>query len=179
MLNKKYFRLGVRRMYEELEQMQNKPGKLCSLIEDICSADSDEQIRDSLTALIRETVLTFRRTRAALPVRKGPVTADSVGGTYEEMFSNWRNKMYVAATENNRHLAFMSMISFNAMFSEIGAETEIDDYAALKGYDPQNPEKTAAAFDELLRRYLSEYDKAGLSVEHYRDIDAFADAYLK
>ena len=45
-----------------------------------------------------------------------------LGGTYEEMYSNWRNKMHAAAEAGNRHLAFMSLVSAKAMFDEIHSE---------------------------------------------------------
>lgn len=45
MLNKKYFRYGTKRIYEELEAMEHKPAGLCEMIESIVSADSAEQIK--------------------------------------------------------------------------------------------------------------------------------------
>ena len=38
MLNKRYFRKGVRRRYEELNAMTKRPEKLCEMIEGILSA---------------------------------------------------------------------------------------------------------------------------------------------
>ncbi len=115
--------------------------------------------------------------RFALPLKK-EVTADFINGTYEEMFSNWRNKMYIASEENNNHLAFMSLCSFNAMVSAISEEVNIAEYNALKFYDPKNLKKTANEFDNLLGDYLNEYQKVNLQVERYKDIDSFVQHYL-
>ena len=179
MLNKKYFRYGVKRVYEELELMENKPYKLCEMIETVLSGNSAEQIKKSLTVLMQETMHVFKKVETTVSVQKRPVTADSVRGTYEEMFSNWRNKMYHASDKNNRHLAFMSMISLHDMFSELCDEMEIDSYHALDGYDPQNLRKTAQAFDDLIQEYLKEYQKVNLQVARYPDVDAFVTQYLK
>lgn len=178
MLNKKYFHYGTKRVYEELELMEKKPDKLCEMIEGVLSGNSGEQIKKSLTMLIQETMRVFKKAEAAVFVHKKPVTEDSIRGTYEEMFSNWRNKMYAASDEDNRHLAFMSMISLYAMISELGDETEIDCYDVFAGYDPHNLKKTAQAFDNLTKEYLKEYRKVNLHVERYRDIDAFIIQYL-
>lgn len=175
MLNKKYFRYGTKRAYEELEQMENKPPRLCEMIEDVLSADSVERIQNHLTVLMRETVRVFGITEP--PAAKKPVTADTIGGTYEEMFSNWRNKMYIAAEKGDRHLAFMSLISLNAMISGISNETEIGSYDVLGCYDPNDLNKTALACDGLLNEYLNEYKKADLQVTRYRDIDDFVGHY--
>lgn len=179
MLNKKYFRHGTKRIYEELELMDRKPQKLCEMIEGVLSANSAEQVKKHLTVLIQETLRAFKKAEAEILVQKKPVMADTISGTYEEMFSNWRNKMYVAADQDNRHLAFMSMISLNAMISDVGDEVEIASYDVFGGYDPQNLEKTAQACDDLLKGYLKEYKKANLQVKRYPDIDAFIRQYLK
>lgn len=46
--------------------------------------------------------------------------------------------MYQAAETENKHLAFMSLISANAMFSEINSEVDINRYDVLEGYGSQD-----------------------------------------
>lgn len=179
MLNKKYFRLGTKRVYEELNLMENKPDRLCEMIESVVSADSAQLIKESLSALVHETMRVFKKVKTTVPLDKKSVTAESVGGTYEEMFSNWRNKMYIAAEDNNRHLAFMSMVSLYAMILEIAEETDIQSYNVFEIYDPYDLKKTAVEFDGLMNKYLSEYRKANIQVTRYRDIDDFVGKYLK
>lgn len=174
MLNKQYFHYGVKRVYEELNAMQNRPEKLCDMIDDVISATSVASVQKHLSTLMKETIAVFHNVKETIAIQKKTVTGDTLIGTYEEMYSNWRNKMYVAAETGNRHLAFMSLISSNAMFSEIYGEVNIDRYDALGGYDPQDLHKTAKAYDDILNEYLKEYRKAGIQVKHYSDIDAFA-----
>lgn len=179
MLNKKYFRLGTKRVYEELNLMENKPDRLYEMIESVVSADSAQLIKESLSALVHETMRVFKKVKTTVPLDKKSVTAESVGGTYEEMFSNWRNKMYIAAEDNNRHLAFMSMVSLYAMILEIAEETDIESYNVFEIYDPHDLKKTAVKFDGLMNKYLSEYRKANIQVTRYQDIDDFIGKYLK
>lgn len=177
MLNKKYFRYGAKRVYEELALMEIRPCHLCEMIENVLSGTSAGQIKESLTALIRETMGVFQKTKASVPSQKKTATADSLKGTYEEMYSNWRNKMYLAADEGNRHLAFMSMLGLQAMISEVGNEVEIAGYDVFDGYHPQNPGKSAQAFDEIIAEYAKEYQKVNLKAARYPDIDAFIAQY--
>ncbi len=81
--------------------------------------------------------------------------------------------MYAAAETGNRHLAFMSLISSNEMFSEINSEVNSNRYDVLEGYVPQDLHKSAKAYDDILNEYRKEYRKAGIQVKHYSDIDAF------
>lgn len=178
MLNKKYFRYGAKRTCEELEAMERKPAKLREMIESVLSANSEEQIKSSLTALVRETAIVFKFAKEEIPVRKKE-TADVIGGTYEEMFSNWRNKMYEASKRQDRHLAFMSITNLNAMLSEISSEAEIDDYNVFNVYDPNDLHKTALAFDGFLKEYLEEYRKTGIEPNCFDNIDSFIRHYLE
>lgn len=95
------------------------------------------------------------------------------------MFSNWRGKLHTAAVSGDRHLAFMSLVSMQAMLENIHSDVDIDRYDALSCYDPKDLAGTAAAFDQLLEHYLTEYEKAGISANCYQNIDTFLADYLK
>ena len=178
MLNKQYFHYGVKRTYEELQAMRNRPENLCELIENVISADSVPAVKEGLSALMRETTAVFYQVKETLAMQKKTPGKEELTGTYEEMYSNWRNKMHAAAETGNRHLAFMSLISAGAMFEELESEVEIDRYDVLGGYDPQDLHTTAMAYDRVLKEYRKEYQKAGLEVTHYADIDAFVLDFL-
>ena len=49
----------------------------------------------------------------------------------------------------------------------------------FKGYDPKNLQGTALNFDEIVNSYLAEYEKVGLQVNKYSDIDSFVKEYLE
>ena len=87
--------------------------------------------------------------------------------------------MYDASERQDRHLAFMSMANLSAMLSEIIAEAEIGDYSVFDGYDPNDLQKTARAFDNFLKEYLNEYRKAGLEPNRFKDIDLVVKNYLR
>ena len=204
MLNKKYFRLGVKRTYEELNGMEKRPENLCDLIEKVVSTSVIDEVKENLTILMKETREIFVREGGKLGKKvfipavqeekneagsvngepengsnRKPVTVDALAGTYEEMFSNWRNKMYLAAETGNKYLAFMSFISFGAMLSELSNEWCIGDYEPLAGYDPADLYATAQSFDSVLKEYLEEYKKIGLEINRYPNIDAFVCDYLQ
>ena len=178
MLNKKYFRYGTKRAYEELEAMERKPAGLCEMIESILSADSADKLKDNLTKLVRETLRVFQSVKKEIHVPK-KVSADVIEGTYEEMFSNWRNKMYYASQRQDRHLAFMSIVNLNAMLFEISSEAEIGSYSVFDGYDPNDLQKTAQMFDDFLKDYLEEYRKAVIEQNRFGDIYSFVKRYLE
>ena len=178
LLNKTYFRLGVKRRYEELNAMEKRPENLCGLIEDILAAETADSVKERLTRLMKELTVCFQAARQSLQPEKKPACAETLSGTYEEMFSNWHGKMVLAAETGDRHLAFMSLESLNEMLADTSNAVEIGTYDVLQAYDPNDLKKTAEGFDEILRQYLQEYEKAGMRAERYPDIDAFTAVYL-
>ena len=175
-LNKTYFRRGTRRAYEELSAMKIRPKNLCGLIDGVVSADTPERLREALLQLLRETETTVKKTSRDFFGKHLPVQQPVAEGTYEEMFSNWRNKMYLAAETGDRYLAFMSMSAMSGMLSSVCAAFAVSrSYDAMAGYDPDDLWKTAESFDETLEAYRAEYDRAGLTVRRYADIDEFVE----
>ena len=179
LLNKTYFRRGVRRQYEELNGMEKRPEELCGRIEAVVAAEDAEGLKERLTLLMKEMKAYFRKTRESLQAGKKPASAEALSGTYEEMFSNWHGKMRLAAECGDRHLAFMSLSALDEMLSDLSSEVDIPAFHALRAYDPGDLRKSAAGFDAVLREYLREYEKAGLQPERYADIDSFVTAYLR
>ncbi|MBQ6662364.1 MAG: nucleotidyltransferase domain-containing protein [Firmicutes bacterium] len=240
LLNKAYFRRGVKACYEELMALAQRPAALDQLLEAVVAATSWEALQDSLSTLLAETEQVFCQIEDALPSveaeEKPPAAAagqqgceavnhqetvatgqpaggavkqlatatdsqSAVGnqpagsvltGTYEEMFSNWRNKMRLAATTGNRHLAFMSLISFDAMLEELRGEEAVADMRNTDGapltlpgseqalgiYDPKDLGATADHFDALLEEYRRICTSAGVRLQIYPDVDAFISAYV-
>lgn len=179
MLNKKYFRYGVKRTYEELSAMKTKPERFCELIDNTILAESVKAVKEHVSVLIKETIAVFNDMKKTITPQKKSATKEELTGTYEEMYSNWRNKMYLAAETGNAHLAFMSIFSANHMFSEIYESVDIAKYDAFIGYNPQDLKQTAKSYSEIMEEYLKEYRKAGIQEKRYCDIDKFVVEYQK
>ena len=177
MLNKQYFRQGVKRACKELDAMKIRPENLSGLIENMIKSVSVSEVKDHLTRLMKENRIVFDQVKAGLSVQKEPASPAALSGTYEEMYSNWRNKIHLAGETGNKHLSFMSLVSANAMLEELFNAVDIDRHNAVSCYDPEDLKKTAAAYDDVLAAYLKEYRKAGIPERRYPDIDAFVEDY--
>ena len=149
------------------------------MIENVLAATTVEDLKEQLTQLMKGLDFCFRQVKEQLPRKKKPAGADTLSGTYEEMFSNWHGKMAQAAEKGDRHLAFMSLESLNEMLNDISSEVDIGTYDVLSAYDPGDLRKTADGFDRVLRQYLKEYEKAGLRPARYADVDEFAAEYMR
>ena len=163
--NGKYFRLGTRRVFEELGAMEYVPTNLQELVNNIVTADTCDAIKTGLTSLLRAVEALFTK-----PIPEPQVYP----GTCEEMISNWRNKMYLAAQTGDQWLSFSSMASLDAMLKELGF-----DWNVMDKFQPDDLNASAAAYDEVIAKYQEEYRKAGVPFQSYPNVDAFVEEYTK
>lgn len=168
----RYFRRGVKRTFEELRLLP-LPFDAQAMMLAVIRGETPDQIRSRLTELMRaaQTALPF-------PVQKEAPSKENLSGTYEEMFSNWRNKMQEAAGNGDLYSSFMNMLSLRAMLKEIAQEIAVEDCDIMGHFNPQDTAKNAAAFDAALANYLQEYKNAGISPRCFADLDDFLKSYL-
>ncbi len=167
----RYFRKGSKRTFEELDALQLS-FDMQELVLNVIRADTGDEIRNALTDLLKAV-------QACIPDRseKEAPSRDNLAGTYEEIFSNWRNKMKEAADRKDLYSSFMNMVSFQSMLCDITESVAVEEQEIMDGFDPYCLEKNPEAFDAALDRYLQEYRKLGMQPKRYADADAFAAAY--
>lgn len=176
MLNKRYFKLGVKRTYEELNSMKMIPLNLVELIDNVVKSNTIEEIRTSSTNLMKNIKTHYVNCKEKLIFKEFP-TADNLCGSYEEIYSNWRNKMYHAAEKNDAHLAFMTMNSLQELFNEFYSYYKIEYYDIMKGYNSKDLYATAKYFDKVIETYKKEYEKVNLTIKEYESIEEFKKNY--
>ena len=96
---------------------------------------------------------------------------NNIAGTYEEMFSNWRNKMEEAADKKDVFSSFMNLASLHLMIDEIAEDVAIEPFNRMDKYCPGDLESNVAVFDDALNTYLLEY-------KHFASVEDFLDCYL-
>lgn len=168
----RYFKRGTKRMLEELASLPIE-AEFISGITAIAHAQNQEELRTLSLRLLQYAQRAF--------VLPKPLKAPSedLAGTYEEMFSNWRNKTHEADKNQDTLSSFMNLCSLQLMLNEIAKDTAIGHYDPMGAYDPNDLSKNAKLYDTCLAKYETTYRKAGLSVKRYPDIDAFVEEYLK
>ncbi len=171
--NGQYFRKGTKRTFDELKQL-HLPFDLETKIIDIIRAETVEKIRSRLTEL-----LVLVNEYLKVPTKKELPSATNLWGTYEEMYSNWKNKMAEAAGRNDIYSSFMNLLSLQYMFHEIAESIAVDDFEIMDKFNPQNLEENVCVFDKALSGYLAEYEKVGMCPKRYGSVEEFAKNYCK
>lgn len=170
--NGQYFRKGTKRALDELKQL-GLPFDLETRILAVIQADTVEKIRAELTEVF---VLTDEYLQ--VPKKKEHPSAENLRGTYEEMYSNWKNKMAEAAGRDDVYSSFMNLLSLQWMFHEIAECIEVGDFEIMDKFNPKNLEENVDVFDQALNKYLAEYKKVGICPKHFESITEFAEVLL-
>lgn len=171
--NGQYFRKGTKRALDELKQLR-LPFDLKTRILDVIQAETVEKIRAELTEVF---VLTYEYLQ--VPKKKELPSAKNLRGTYEEMYSNWKNKMAEAADRDDVYSSFMNLLSLQYMFHGIAEYIEVDDFEIMDKFNPKKLEENVDVFDQALNKYLAEYEKVGICPKHFESVTEFAEDYNK
>ena len=173
LFNGEYFKRGSKRTFEELSKL-NLPFNIEDMITTVITSQTEDGIRESLKALIIaiSEYLTSK-------TEKQPPKKENLQGTYEEMFSNWRNKMYDAAKRQDIYSSFMNTASLGQMLSDISQCVETDEIKVFERFNPNDTKENARLFDSYLEKFLSEYEKANIKPEIYENADELLTEYNK
>ena len=171
--NGRYFRKGTKRALDELKQL-GLPFNLETGILAVIQAETVEKIRAELTKIF---VLTDGYLQ--VPKKKELPSAENLRGTYEEMYSNWKNKMAEAADRDDVYSSFMNLLSLQWMFYEIAECIAVDGFEIMDKFSPQNLEGNVDVFDQALNKYLAEYEKVGIRPKHFESMTEFIESYNK
>ncbi len=172
LFNGRYFKLGIKRTFQELEKMKLSP---CFKegIYSIVNSEDAATIKLSLASLINY-VADYIKTQK----EKEQPCAENITGSYEEMFSNWRNKVEEAANNGDPFASFMNLCSLQKMIHEMAEDVDTEDFEIMDQYNPNNLMQNIHVYDIALEKYKKTYDRAGISPKHFANVDEFTKYYL-
>ena len=166
-----YFKRGTKRMLDELSALPLEESFVDNIRGIVASKDVSEIRKLSKDILLYVEGYTKKEKDKIEPT-------EALGGTYEEMYSNWRNKVEEAAEYNNVFASFMNMCNFQYMLAGISSEVAIGTYNIMEEYNPDCLEDNIRLFDACLQRYEEVYKIAGIPIKRFSGVDEFVEDYL-
>lgn len=173
--NHAVIRHGIRGIPAEIASLSDLPADFAVHHRALTEAGDAESLCRAAKALLASTGAWIGEIkRRVSPPR--PASAADLCGTYEEVWSNWKNKMHRAAAENDAYLSRMTAASCQAFYEEMAAAYDIrrGDLFAEADTDLH---RAAQRFDEAMEQYRTAYDLCGAAVCRYADTDEFVRAY--
>jgi len=177
-LNNTYFKKGVKDHINEMREMKEQPADFIDQFNNAVNAKTVRQMKNTATTVLK-SVKDLYEEKGKQFEEKRDLTKEALNGSYEEIWSNWKNKVYKAAEDNDVHTALMSGMMCQQFYNEeMYEEYRMDRIQLMKEFDPNKLEGFAKAFDKAMNKYRKEYDKVGLKVRKYKDIEEFKKDYL-
>ncbi len=177
MYNKTYVKRGIKRVPEEIAAMQYLPIDFNNLYWKLIKATTVEETKEIGTKLMK-AVIDFAKEMKDRITTKKEITKDNIRGTYEEIYSNWKNKMYHACDTGDAYLSLMTATSCQSFYDEMYDEYSIDRIDLMKSITADNLALSAEAFDDAMDEYKKNYDRLDVKIKYYRNLEEFETEYL-
>jgi hypothetical protein len=179
MLNNEYVKGSTRNIPSEINEMANMPMDFKRIYNNLFKFDGTAHVMISAFGLISslEGYLKYKnisfRENYELPieeVKNEEITTDILTGTYEEIYSNWYNKMKYAVSNNHKYLSFVTMVSCQEFYDEMASTYNIPEINLIGYYDNDNLQNNVIAFEEAMGEWKKLYDMFNKNVVSYEDI---------
>lgn len=181
----RYFQKGSKNLFDELKNLPIND-EFSLYIKEVAKSKNVDIIIDNLQKAINEIKNICHYQKNDL-IQKSDIIKTNIKelpgknliGTYEEMYSNWYNKVINARVNNDVFSSFANMCSLSYMINDLSRTIEIGQYNIMDEYDPDDLSYNQEVFEKFLETYEKVYLKAGIKVKRYKDVDEFILEYLK
>lgn len=185
MINRCYVKRGTKRVPEEIAGMKKLPTKFLDTYNIICNGDNLTYLKAGASSFmmdIDELLSEFGIEADEVVYDKESydkqvISADSIRGTYEEIYSNWKNKMYHAIDINSNYLSFRTMAACQELYDEMADMFEIPRIELLVKYNPKDLKANAEAFDEAMNEWKKLYDEVEIDIQYYDSLEELENLY--
>lgn len=178
MYNKEYIKRGVKRIPEEISTMEFLPINFNDLYWGLIKAENVEATKEIATMLMKAVTEFAKQMKDKVSV-KNEISEADIKGTYEEIYSNWKNKMYHAADKGDVYLSLMTAASCQQFYNCMCGKYNINRIDIMKNITTNNLSLWAKAFDNAMEEYKNNYNKLGTEIKCYKDLDEFEKNYLE
>ena len=188
MINKSYVKRGTKRIPEEILNMKILPNNFKELYLNAPFATNNNEIKkvskillERIEELLDKQNIVCELEKEEIPIEhiKEKISSEALTGTYEEIYSNYKNKMYHAANTNNVYLSFVTMSACQEFYDEMSADYEIPEIDLIGQYNPNDLIHNQQAFDKALLEWKSLYDIFNKSIIEFTSIEELNELYKK
>jgi hypothetical protein len=176
-LNHNYFKLGTKHQLEEMLAMERVPKHFEEYFNDALNAVLVHDIKEASAYLIKTVKELYEEIENETLPKKVPT--QDIRGTYEEIWSNWKNKILYAAEHKDILLAFSSGVACQEFYNEMHKERGTVSINLMQHFQSDNILGFAKEFEKAMQLYKEEYDKLEMKVRAYDSIEEFRNDYLK
>lgn len=179
MFNKSYVKRGTKRVPEEICNMNELPDNFIEIYKDITNCKNIEEVKDKANKIVDcmtiyvnskgiKYILSIEEKK---DIERKELIPSNLYGTYEEIYSNWKNKMIHAVSINSRYLSFVTMNSCQEFYDEMYNMFNIPKIELIKHYNPDNLSLNVDNFNNCMEEWLNLYREYNVNINYYANIE--------
>lgn len=176
-MNNTYIRLGIKRYLEQMLTYAYLPEDFEARYMAVIDANSIDAVRAAAGGLLSALVALYEDMRKKFIPHPVP-TKENTRGIYEELWSNYRNKILCSVEAGDRAYAYHAAYGAQSYVDEMVGIAGMEQYDLMASFDADNLPKLRAAFERIVDDYAQTYAQAGRRIERFDTFEALYDAYM-
>lgn len=186
MHNKSYIKRGLKRIPEEIARLENLPEGFLTEYNECSNIHSEQEAKTKAKKLVGIVEKYLKSNgyeisklkQKGKKVEKQKITGDALTGVYEEMFSNYYNKLRHAVDIDNRYLSFRALADAQVFMDTVGELCTIDKFHFIDRYNPDDLQGNVKVFEEGLAKIRKLYARFDKPIENYHSFEEFREKYI-
>jgi hypothetical protein len=176
-MNNTYIKRGIKRYLDELCQYRYLPENFVNKYMAVIDGKTVGELRKSSLALLKGVDELYREMRDKFIPKITP-GYDNLKGTYEELWSNCRNKVIASADANDKSYAFHAALGAQSFLDEMADFFGTPKFDIMRHYDSDSLKTFKTAFLLIMDEYLAEYGKVGRKVDRFENFEQLYARYM-
>jgi len=177
-LNNTCIKRGIKRYLEELLSYEYLPENFETLFMSVIEAKTTEEIKATSISLLKSVDSLYNKMYSKFSPKLIP-TYENLDGTYEELWSNCRNKVITSILEKDKSYAFFAAMGAQDYLDEMSDEhCGTKKFDLMQHFDANNLDAFKDAFLVAMDEYLDEYKKVGREAIKYDTFEALYDDFM-
>lgn len=174
LMNKKYIEHGVRLIPMELINMKELPKDFIKNYQRLFECTNEHEIVDAISDtfksleqfLIEYDIEGKMRTEFDRKNDDKPeITSKELTGTFEELYSNYYNKLKYAYENNDEFLSFRSLVDAQNFYDHFYDNYNIEEIDIISKYNPNDLKQNFDVFVNSLKKWKTLYDEKNKKIE--------------
>ncbi|WP_256716043.1 nucleotidyltransferase domain-containing protein [Paenibacillus odorifer] len=177
-LNNTYFKRGMKRYLEEIATYRYVPDDFEKTYMAVIEAKTIDEIRSAAYKALKNINDLYNKMYKDFVVQPVP-SYDNLGGTYEELWCNYRNKIIASVESGDRSYAYLAAMGIQGFLDEMTEWKGTKKFDIMQYFDSDHLQVFKNEFLKVMDEYLEEYNKVGRKVERYNTFEQLYNEYMK
>lgn len=174
-LNNTYFKRGLKRYLEEIATYRYIPDDFEMKYMAVIDAKTVVEIRSASYRFLESVNDLYNKMYKDFVIQPVP-TYDNLGGTFEELWCNSRNKVIASVELKDKSYAYYAAMGIQNFLDEMTESRGTPKFDLMQYFDSDHLHLFKEQFLQVMDEYLEEYNKVGRKVDRY---DTFEELYNK